>query len=114
MPQPAVRMTQRSAYKNPSALRYLNYKEIIGWELQRFRPPLIAKEDVYIRVQFHFKAKCRADIDNLFKGFTDAANGILWDDDRQIKRTAIAILENEPVEGISFSVMPLRDFGVKS
>jgi Holliday junction resolvase RusA-like endonuclease len=102
MPQPAVRMTGRSLW-NSRSRRYLDYKSVIGIELKKTRPVCIQGE-IYIRLQFHFKGACRSDIDNLFKAFTDAANNILWDDDRQIKHAQIDIIENEPVEGITYVV----------
>ncbi len=99
-PRPAVRTTGRSLW-NKRSRGYFNYKTLIGYELHKLNLVKI-EERTWLKLKFFFKGKCRADIDNLFKGFTDSANKILWLDDKQIKRERSEIIEGSKKEGIYF------------
>jgi len=116
-PMGAVRMTQRGKWVNKSAQRYLAYKDDVAWQIksQFNREPI----DSPVRVIITFfmpipkswtkKRKAQApgtshvytpDIDNLVKGAFDAANGILWEDDKIVSELdARKVYSEEP--GIS-------------
>jgi Holliday junction resolvase RusA-like endonuclease len=101
-PMGAVRMTQRSKWKNQSAQNYLRYKNIIGLSARKqFAEPLggpIATEiEFYYPVpkRFNKKEKSEAiagtrfptvkpDIDNCVKGIFDSLNKIAWEDDNRV------------------------------
>ncbi len=110
-PMGAVRMTGRGKWVSPAAKRYLDYKTAVAWEAKRqaklevpIREPIRIVEIVYImpipkggRITYTENGRRRTrkvepgdyhtskpDIDNLFKGVTDALNGIIWEDDSQI------------------------------
>lgn len=42
-----------------------------------------------------YRAERRGDIDNLFKSVSDAANGVLWEDDRQIREAHVYVYEDK-------------------
>jgi crossover junction endodeoxyribonuclease RusA len=51
--------------------------------------------DLKLYVSFYgCGGKC--DLDNLIKAFSDAANGILWEDDRQIVRIYAQMVRKDP------------------
>ena len=99
-PMGAVRMTGRGKWVKPAAQRYIEYKIVVGWEAKRqarlevpIQKPIRIRELVFVMPipksrtrqvkpgDFHTS---RPDIDNLFKGVTDALNGIIWEDDSLI------------------------------
>jgi len=99
-PMAAVRMTQRGKWMDPSANRYLAYKNKIGYQL---RKEVNQPTDTAVAVEITFympipkswnpKRRNEAigsyhmikpDIDNLIKGCFDAANGIVWKDDKLV------------------------------
>ena len=101
-PMGAVRMTQRSKWKDPAAQRYLAYKQFIGFTAKKhFSEPL--QKPISIIIAFYYpipkswgKRKkenandqgimpvVKPDIDNCVKGIFDALNGIAWNDDNQV------------------------------
>lgn len=96
-PMGAVRMTQRSKWKNQTAQKYLSYKNQIAWEAKKHvKEPLVGP--VSVSMEFYFptpKKKKTAeergkyptvkpDIDNCVKGIFDALNGIAWKDDNLV------------------------------
>ncbi|CDQ41489.1 RusA family crossover junction endodeoxyribonuclease [Virgibacillus salexigens] len=83
-PVPAVRMTQKSMYKNKYAQRYLLYKRKVGWIAKQHMKGKPIEGHVGVKLT-HYIHGNRADIDNLFKGVTDALNKIVYKDDRQVK-----------------------------
>ena len=110
-PMGAVRMTGRGKWIKPAAQRYLDYKTVVGLEAKRqaqlevpIRAPIRIVEIVYIMpIPKDGRTSCKVDgkrlmrkvepgdyhtkkpdIDNLFKGVTDALNGIIWEDDSLI------------------------------
>jgi Holliday junction resolvase RusA-like endonuclease len=83
-PVPAVRMTQRSKYKSIQAKRYLDYKELIGWEAKAAgcRPN---DKKYYVAITVFISPKGHdMDVDNLAKSYLDGLNKIAWNDDRQV------------------------------
>ncbi|MNW48662.1 Endodeoxyribonuclease RusA [compost metagenome] len=101
-PMGAVRMTQRSKWKNPSAQNYLTYKTKIGYlARKKFDKPLSGP--VGTEIGFYYpvpqswskkkrdealKGKLfpivKPDIDNCVKGIFDALNKIAWQDDNRV------------------------------
>lgn len=87
---PYVRMTQRGKWVRPEALRYRANQEtwrghyadqMIYLDLEPLpeRTPLRFDIDLTIPRGLHY-----CDLDNLYKALADAANGILFPDDRWI------------------------------
>lgn len=78
-------MTQRSKYKNKQAMRYLDYKERVGWcaKAAGARKPL--EGDLHVHAIAYLLAKGpEPDVDNLGKAFLDGLNTIAFIDDRQV------------------------------
>lgn len=87
-PVPYVRMTQRGKFVDPAAKRYLASKEAIALQLRsqmRGREPF-GREPLVVALWFHYVdgADHRRDLDNEIKAVLDAANGIVYEDDRWI------------------------------
>lgn len=55
--------------------------------------PIYIQDSVYINITVYFKNKRHADTTNLFKGLNDALIGIVYLDDRQIKKAEINVVE---------------------
>ncbi len=101
-PMGAVRMTQRSKWKDSSAQRYLAYKQRIGWEAKKYiHEPISGPVSVTLAFYYpipkswskqkKFEANnqeiipiVKPDIDNVVKGIFDALNGIAWKDDNLV------------------------------
>lgn len=101
-PMGAVRMTQRSKWKDATAQRYLSYKNFIGLVArQHITEPL--DKPVSVKLAFYYpipkswsKVKkddandqgimpaVKPDIDNCIKGVFDALNGVAWKDDNLV------------------------------
>lgn len=101
-PMGAVRMTQRSKWKNQSAKNYLQYKNIVGYTAKKhFEEPI--NGPVATEIEFYYpvprswskKEKDKAlsgeifptvkpDIDNVVKGIFDSLNKIAWEDDNRV------------------------------
>lgn len=100
-PVAAVRMTQRSKFKNKQAQRYLEYKDEVGWTAKAvgLRPNHSPYE--VIAIVYIDCTKKDMDIDNLAKTYLDGLNGIAWHDDRQVIDLHVKkryVTENERVE----------------
>jgi Holliday junction resolvase RusA-like endonuclease len=98
----AVRMTQRSKWKDNSAQRYLSYKRVIGLEARKhFKAP--AADPVNASIEFFYPIPAswskkkrqeaidgkrlptvKPDIDNCVKGIFDSLNKIAWNDDNLV------------------------------
>lgn len=87
--KPYTRMTQRSKWVNPQAQEYLASKMVLGlqfsqqmalneWEMLPGQTPLAVDIDIVSR-DGH-----RCDLDNQVKGLLDAAQNIVFLDDRWI------------------------------
>ena len=88
-PVPYVRTTQKAKFVSKSYARYRDYKEYsqIYLRKQFKRPPI----ECYVRVDVNIYLNGKTspmgrdgDIDNYCKGALDAANKILFKDDRQV------------------------------
>jgi Holliday junction resolvase RusA-like endonuclease len=86
---PAVRMTRRGKYNDRRAQLYLAVREAIAhffalnWP---YEAPLNTRAAISTRARIYVRSPARADGDNLLKTVWDAANRILWTDDRYILR----------------------------
>jgi Holliday junction resolvase RusA-like endonuclease len=87
---PAVRMTQRSKYEDERAQKYLasngvlaaRYREqmnLVGWEMLPAQTPIFVELEIQMTGHLHIQ-----DWDNQYKALTDAAQGIVFKDDRWI------------------------------
>lgn len=101
-PMGAVRMTGRGKWTSPTARKYLQWKESVGYLLIAQRPEqtkfaVAVKAKFYLQIPKSWSKKkqeeaegkpvtVKPDIDNLVKGLFDAANGIVWWDDNQVVR----------------------------
>ncbi|OMD66023.1 hypothetical protein BSK62_13225 [Paenibacillus odorifer] len=101
-PMGAVRMTQKSKWKDENAQRYLDYKRILGYEAKKhIKKPLL--EPIVITADFYYQLPKRTskanrqlaaegkyrpvvkpDIDNAAKGVMDSLNKIAYLDDNQV------------------------------
>lgn len=101
-PMGAVRTTQRQKWVDKRAKRYFEYKQVIaGSAATQFSdgqptPAALALKMVFVMpIPASWSKKKRwdaldkahmskPDLDNLIKGCTDALNGVVWQDDKQI------------------------------
>jgi crossover junction endodeoxyribonuclease RusA len=81
-PVPAVRMTQKSKWTR-QAMRYLQYKERIGWAARAARVQL-TQNPVELTATFYLCGGKDIDVSNLGKAIEDALNKIAYEDDKQI------------------------------
>ena len=104
----AVRMTQRGKFVNKQAIKYLNYKSAVRLSAQSQYKGELIDEPIEVECRFYFsppksytKTKLKQisrkqmlytkkpDVDNLFKGVTDALNGVIYKDDSQIVKATM-------------------------
>ena len=99
-PMGCVRMTRNSKWMDKNAIRYLDYKTELGYYLKKQCPeplagPVKVRATFYMPIPESWAVKkklnmagrpmvSKPDIDNLLKGLFDAANGILWADDKDV------------------------------
>jgi Holliday junction resolvase RusA-like endonuclease len=101
-PMGAVRMTQRSKWKDKHAQKYLSYKDSIGYAARQHIPePLNGPLGVTIAFYYPIPKSwskrdksaandqgimpaVKPDIDNCIKGVFDALNKVAWNDDNQV------------------------------
>lgn len=82
-PVPAVRMTNRGKWVNPSAIRYLAYKDAVGWAAKAASWDLI-KGPVRVEIHLYLRGGQVGDVDNYAKSILDGCNGVIWVDDTQV------------------------------
>ena len=110
-PVPAVRMTQRSKW-TPRAQRYLKSKGALALQMQtamRGRARF-GKTPLQVSIVFHYAkgADHRRDLDNEIKAVLDAANGILYTDDRWVDEIyAIRTLSDDGEDHVHLRVKEL-------
>ncbi len=84
-----VRMTQRNKYINEKAQQYLAWKKEVGWILkQQFKgkSPFIGSLEISGKFYLSLSRYNRCDLSNLIKAIEDAGQGILYRNDKQIKK----------------------------
>jgi crossover junction endodeoxyribonuclease RusA len=64
-------------------------KENYQWQIKSQWKGKVLKEDIEIKVDLYFKDKRRRDIDNYGKILLDSLEGIIVEDDKQIKKMTI-------------------------
>jgi len=91
--------------------RTKGYEQTVKWllvsDMHLTSTEIIPKDaDVYMELLFRVTKRHRADLDNLVKAFSDAANGILYEDDRQITHLAamIRVVPSGKDEGTDYRV----------
>lgn len=88
LPVPYVRMTQKGKFVRENAKRYLASKAAIAWEMKiglGDREPFAKGVPLKVRIIFECQVvDHHKDCDNLIKATLDAANGIIWADDRWV------------------------------
>lgn len=116
-PVPAVRMTQKSMHVNKYAKRYLQYKKQVGWIARSHMQGEPIEGDAGVRLTLYIHGRNHGDIDNLFKGVTDALNKIVYKDDRQIKRMESKIIPcdktNERAEVEVYELTPAHSIEMR-
>lgn len=104
----AVRMTQRGKFVSKQAIKYLNYKSAIRISAQSQYKGELIDTPIEVECRFYFKPPKsytktklkqitskqmlytkKPDVDNLFKGVTDALNGVIYNDDSQIVKATM-------------------------
>lgn len=92
-PIPAVRMTGRGKFVKPAAIKYLSYKEHIGWmALAQTRKPIVGPVIVSVKVYLYGKGSLMGmdgDADNYLKSALDGCNKVVWVDDRQVYKATV-------------------------
>jgi len=87
--KPYVRMTQRGKWVKPDAQEYLASKAAIQYKLknqmaiQRLAP-FPPQTPLKISLSFRLPTPHRCDLDNLIKAVLDAAQGVVFKDDRWV------------------------------
>jgi Holliday junction resolvase RusA-like endonuclease len=83
VPIPYVRMTQRGKWGQREQA-YIQHQAEISRLLSALElgEPLTGR--LSVEIEFRFSHGSRGDLDNYVKALLDAANGIVWMDDRQI------------------------------
>ena len=83
-------MTQRGKFVKVNAQEYLSSKDYIGWQLKEQMQQygwtmLPTQTPLFVRVVFYIPRRMHGcDIDNLAKAALDAAQGIVFKDDRWV------------------------------
>jgi len=70
---------------------YKAFENHIRWDTKSQYKGKILKGDLEIYLKAYFKDKRHCDITNLFKGTMDALQGIVFENDRQIKRATVEV-----------------------
>lgn len=88
---PYTRMTQRSKFSSPKAMRYLAWKDGFGYALSQIMAlqgwdMLLPDVALWVRVDYVLPAsKKRAfDLDNVIKSVLDAAQGVVFENDMAV------------------------------
>ncbi len=86
------------------------YEESIRWLLKSVVGPHADSESKFgVRVAFSKTDRRRIDVDNLVKALFDAANGIVWRDDAQVRELSARLKLDAPKAGIDLLVYLLSD-----
>lgn len=93
-----------AAIKQAAALAIAEWQRVSGWT-RKWKTDAIYSVEVVI----YFGDRRRRDGDNVFKSVADAANGILWDDDEQIREHHVSkqLDRENPRAEVTVSVLPM-------
>lgn len=120
-PTPHPRMTQGQvrALKIPEGRRrvtipkqiiqYLDWKEEAGWRIKAEVGQPLLDGPLGFTVEVYAKGKLAGDASNYLKSLEDAANGLLWHDDRQIKQALVRLIEDRESDYVILRVWQLSD-----
>lgn len=91
---PAIRLN-RKMKRTKRNMRYMHYRNQIGWiaRSEHAAPPV--KCDVGVNVNVYLNGSTQGDVDNYFKTITDSMNKIVYADDRQIREMSARKIESE-------------------
>jgi len=92
-------MTRRGKWVRPQAQRYLAWRKYASWRIVQAWRGAPLSGPVAIRVWVRVAKGRRGDLDNYLKAALDAANGLLWCDDRQVVRCTVAFVDAAQVAG---------------
>ena len=89
-PVPAARMTQRGKFVKRQAIRYMAYKDKVGWTAKEAG---IKKSDrnVKLDIVIYLAGGRQGDWDNYGKSIADGLNGIAYIDDQQVKEGRVSV-----------------------
>jgi len=84
--KPYVRMTQKGKWVKPQAQEYLASKEALQWQFrQQMKGRFIIPRGISLGIDIRITpVSHRRDIDNEAKALLDAAQGIVFEDDRWV------------------------------
>jgi Holliday junction resolvase RusA-like endonuclease len=100
-PKRRPRFTNGKTYTDT---RTANYEAVLKWLMcSQKNHELINTAVILVHIVFYTKS--RADIDNLVKAVFDAANGLLWVDDRLA--TTLHAEKRKPINGKEFIEMEI-------
>jgi len=74
-----------------------SYEEFLGWQFKMAAGALPDKESLFgVRMLFERRNRHRADVDNMMKAVLDAATGIIWVDDSQVREVFAKLITDMP------------------
>jgi Holliday junction resolvase RusA-like endonuclease len=88
---------------------YLDWKEVVGWEIREQAGQPLLDGALGVKIELYGKGVFKGDIDNYVKSVLDAANGILWHDDRQVKILSVELHEERTADHTLLLVWQLAD-----
>jgi len=113
---PYVRMTQRGKYVKPDAIRYCAAQKALKFlidiakrNLDCFDLYVPEKVPFCVRLEFYMNKAHHCDLDNLVKAVLDAAQGILFKDDRYVDELVAVRIKTESEPHVRLQIMPLEE-----
>lgn len=122
-PTPAARMTegQLTAIKisgkrgepvpfkaGAQMQRYLAYKNQVGWAARDARiiagVDLIEDDSITLWIGIHTRRTLPGDLKNYYAGIEDAMQGVIYKNDKQVKRVYAEIIEGSPEDKVVIRV----------
>lgn len=105
-------MSNQHLYGQAGRVRYMKseakgLKESYQWQAKAQRPNTPLKGNLDIKIYLYFKDHRKRDWDNWHKLSMDALNGIIWEDDSQIKRATVEVNIDADNPRIEIVVVPL-------
>lgn len=114
MPKERPRTYHRDRYGRELKVPYtvtpaktLRAEEAIRWAIKSQNPGLNPTDEP-VEVSVRFYGERLGDIDNLAKLVLDAGNGVIWQDDRQVRLLSAALIE-DAVPRTEIIVMTARE-----
>jgi crossover junction endodeoxyribonuclease RusA len=82
-------------------------KEMMALEAGLQYKKELIQDDVAVDIKFYFKDKRGMDIDGALKGLLDCLTGVVWKDDRQIKRLTVSKLIDKSSPRTEMIIKPM-------